>query len=230
MHDVKPDRILGVLVIWSAITFVVFWLPAVRGLFDGPSYTWSLFGFSGRGTSGDYWFPAVASIGAVGFFFLAWRGAGRLFQTILVLWHLLLAGGAVHLAISEPDSFRFRGDTLGIDLSLAWGGPVLFGGFSLLAMSWVVRRGQKALQVPALGTRNRRLAYVILALLPVQFLLLRSGPPHGASDQLGVLLTLVQWGLITAVFHPWSMREAPERLGGRSAATEKQATSTNQAG
>lgn len=230
MYDAKPDRILRVLVLWTAVTFVVFWLPAVRGLFDGPSYTWSLFGFSGSGTSGDYWFPAVASIAAVGFFFLAWRGAGRLFQTILVLWHLFLAGGALHLAFSEPDSLRFRGDTLGIDLSLAWGGPILFGGFALLATVWVARRGQNTSKVPALGPRNRRLAYVIAALLPVQFVLLRFGPPHGFSDQLGVLLTLVQWGLIAAVFYPWITQEGSNESGDHFAATEQQAGVTQRAG
>ena len=31
---------------------MVFWLPLVRGLFDGLSYEWGGFGFSGRGTIG----------------------------------------------------------------------------------------------------------------------------------------------------------------------------------
>lgn len=51
----RSDRLLQGLLLWTALTTLVSWLPFVRGLFDGMSYQWGAFGFSGRGTSGDYW-------------------------------------------------------------------------------------------------------------------------------------------------------------------------------
>ena len=59
---------------------MVLWLPFVRGLFDGPTYEWGGFGFSGRGTAGDYWFVATASI-----FAIALQYSARLLRASAVL-------------------------------------------------------------------------------------------------------------------------------------------------
>ena len=40
---------------------------------------------------------------------------------------------------------------------------------------------------------NRVLLALTLALLPIQFFLLRVGEQHGTNDQIGVLLTMLQW-------------------------------------
>ena len=48
----RPDRLLRALLFWTALTTVLFRLPTVRGLFDGPSYQGGVFGFGGRGTGG----------------------------------------------------------------------------------------------------------------------------------------------------------------------------------
>lgn len=218
MPRANPHRVLKTLFVWSAITFVVFWLPTVRGLFDGSTYAWSAFGFSGRGTGGDYWFPLAASTGAIAFLFLAARGAGPTFQVLLVTWHLFLAGGALHLALTEPNAFRFRGDTLGIDVSLAWIGPLLFGGFALLAILWVIRMGRFR-RWPPVESWRRPLGWLVIALLPAQFLLLRMGRPDGRSDQIGVLLTVLQWGLITAFFYPLRAPRPTAPLGGEESPT-----------
>jgi hypothetical protein len=130
----RPDGILKALLIWSAVTFITFWLPAMRGLMDGATYEWSsFFGFSGAGVSGDYWFPVLASALAIWFLYLGYRGARMPFPLLLLGWHGLMAAGATWAALSFPERFRFRGDTLGVDFSLAWVGPALCGGFFLLA-------------------------------------------------------------------------------------------------
>jgi len=205
MGHCKPHRLLKALLGWSAVTFAVFWLPTIRGLLDGPSYRWSSFHFSGSGVSGDYWFPLLASAGALAFLFLGWRGARQPFPWLLVGWHALLAAMAVRLAATEPESFRLRGDTLGIDVSLAWVGPVSVGGFALLAAWWAVRRAGVPVEaaIPPWNLRNWRLLQIALGMLPLQFLLLRSGAPDGTADQIGVLVTLVQWALLSAAFYPW---------------------------
>jgi hypothetical protein len=43
-HQRQRDRLLQVLLLWTAITTLVLWLPAVRGAFDGASYQWNNFG------------------------------------------------------------------------------------------------------------------------------------------------------------------------------------------
>ena len=49
----RPDRLLKALLRWSAVTFLVFWLPAVRGPMDDRAYEWELLGFRGAGAGGD---------------------------------------------------------------------------------------------------------------------------------------------------------------------------------
>lgn len=192
----KPDRILKALLVWTSVTTVIFWLPLVRCLFDGTSYQWAFSpGIGGRGLRGDLWFPALGSAYATAMLWLGWRGARRPFHWLLLAWHGFLAGGATYLTLSSPESFRFQGDTLGIDVSLAVAGPVLFGGFFLLAAVWSVRdpRRDRPRGVPAWTPANGRRLAMLLALLPVQFLLLRFGEPHGTTDAVGVLLTIGQW-------------------------------------
>src|SRR5215475_14707175 len=107
--------------------------------------------------------------------YLGWRGAKRPFHWLLLLWHLPLSIGVTSIALRFPDDFRFRGDTLGVDVSLAWVGPLLFGGFALLSVIWVIRdlrRNQPQVILPLQGANHILLA-IMLSLLPVQFLLLR---------------------------------------------------------
>ena len=114
------SRSLRWLLVWTSVTTVVFWLAAIRGTFDGPSYRWGLVGFGGRGTSGDYWFPVVMALAALFVVAQAWRRATWRVLAIIMFWHLALFLGAAWFAVARPDEFRFRGDTLGIDISLAW--------------------------------------------------------------------------------------------------------------
>src|SRR5690348_10797198 len=58
----RSDRFLQGLLLWTSLTTLIFWLPSVRGLFDGASYEWGAFGFRGRGIAGDYWFVATGSL------------------------------------------------------------------------------------------------------------------------------------------------------------------------
>lgn len=205
----RPDWILKGLLIWTAVTTIVFWLPFVRGLMDGPTYEWANFGFSGRGTGGDYWFPVLGSAFAILVLWLGWRGARRPFHWLLLFWHLPLGAGAARLLLERPEAFRFRGDTLGVDISLA---PLalVFTAFALLAVYWVVRdlRRRRSSGRPPWTRTNRRLLWAALALAPFQFLLLRFGEAHGATDGVGVILTLLQWALISAAFYPWRPAQA----------------------
>lgn len=199
-----PDRTLRALLTWTALTTLVFWLPTVRGAFDGPSYQWALVGFGGRGLHGDYWFPVLGSALALATQILGWRGARPPFHVLLLGWHLLLAIGISYVAVAQAEEFRLRGDTLGIDVSLAWVGPLLFGIPAALACRWGWRdlRRRRHEPVPPWCRRNTLWLAGLVLLLPAQFALLRPGPPRSIADQLGVLLTIVQWLLLGRALRP----------------------------
>jgi hypothetical protein len=193
-------RLLKGLLLWTALTTMVFWLPFVRGLFDSASYQWGGFGFSGRGTDGDYWFVAVASILAIALQYLAWRGPRGAFYVLFGGWHLYLAFTTTAAAISDPASLRFQGDTLGVDVSFAVAAPVFMGIAAALVLFWIVRDARSATPRPSLtawSVRNTRWVLALAALLPMQLVLLRVGEPHGTTDQIGVLITIAQWFLLS---------------------------------
>jgi len=205
----KPDRLLKAILIWTMLTLIIIWLPLVRGLMDGDSYQWgnSFFRWQlgGRGLHGDYWFLVLeASFGLI-LLYLGWRGARQPFHWLLLLWHIPLGLQAIYNSVTFPEEYRFKGDTLGVDVSLAWVGPLFFGGFAVLSVLWVLRdlknRREKAL--PAWTVVNRVLLLIAVAFVPIQFVLLRFGEQHGPGDQAGVLLTMLQWLLINLALFPW---------------------------
>ncbi|TVR52306.1 MAG: hypothetical protein EA421_14105 [Gemmatimonadales bacterium] len=219
----RPGRTLSLLLAWTALTTLILWLPAIRGLMDGSTYTWGFMGLGGSGTGGDYWFPATASALALVTLWLGWRGGRFPVHLLLVGWHGGLAALILRATLRDPDGFRFQGDTLGVDVNLGWGASALFGAFALLALGWALREfrrdagtwvpGRVPSGIPPWSPRNTRLVAFALLLLPVQLLLLASGEPHGGTDQVGVLLTLLQWGVLSVAFRPFPM--GPAR-GGRA--------------
>ena len=205
----RPDRLPKAILIWTMITMIIVWLPLVRGLMDGESYQWgnSFWGFQvgGQGVHGQYWLLLLQALFGITLLYLGWRGARQPFHWLLLLWHIPLAVQATYDAISSPEDYRFRGDTLGVDVSLAWVGPLLFGGFALLSVLWVIRdlrRGREK-AIPEWNRANYVLLLIAVSLLPLQFVLLRFGEPHGPKDQAGVILTMLQWVLINLGLFPW---------------------------
>lgn len=138
------------------------------------------------------------------------RGARMPFHVLLLLWLIPIGAGATWLSITRPEDFRFQGDTLGIDVSLAPVGILLFGGFAALAAFWVVRDLRSGVRREAApwSRTNKMLTVGLLALLPVQLVLLRFGEPHGTTDQIGVVLTILQWLLAGAAIR---LRQKEER-------------------
>jgi len=206
----KPDRLLKAILIWTVLTLIIVWLPLVRGLMDGASYQWGNsawgFQFGGRGLGGDYWFLLLQAAFGLILLYLGWRGARQPFHWMLLLWHIQLALQSIYNSWTSPEDYRFKGDTLGVDISLAWVGPLLFGGFALLSIWWVVRDIKSGQQrtAPQWTLTNRVLLLIAVSLLPIQFVLLRFGPQHGPADQAGVILTMLQWVIINLGLFPWS--------------------------
>jgi hypothetical protein len=53
---------------------------------------------------------------------------------------------------------------------------------------------------------------IALGLLPIQFVLLRFGEPHGTTDQIGVILTIAQWLFFNKVFAPHTSKKSLQDL------------------
>ena len=195
-------RLLLILFAWTTLPF---WLPTVRSAFDGPTYQWELFGFRGEGLAGDYWFVLLGSalslcVQALGW--RGWRGRRTVASWLLLGWFGLLTAGAVHLALTAPQSFRFRGDTLGLDFSLAWAAPLLLGAAAAMAAALLLTGGSREPAPRRWTRRNAAWAAALLGALPLQLALLRLGQPHGLTDQAGVVITIVQWLLAGRALRP----------------------------
>jgi hypothetical protein len=202
----KPDRLLKVILILTSLTMIVVWLPLIRGLMDGNSYEWggSFLGndYGGTGLGGQYWLVVLEAAIAIAIVYLGWRGARQPFHWLLLLWNVSGAINAFYNTIKFPEDYRIQGDTLGIDLSVAWVGPLFWSALTLLSVLWIVRdfRRSEAGVGAGWGRANTVLLVLVLGLLPIQFVLLRFGAPLSRMDQLGVVVTLLQWLMLNLAF------------------------------
>ncbi len=74
--------------------------------------------------------------------------------------------------------------------------------FLALSVFWVVRdvRRPAPRQVAAWSRTNTIRLGSLIALLPIQFVLLRFGAAHGTTDLIGVVLVIAQWMLLADAF------------------------------
>jgi hypothetical protein len=213
----EPERgfLLRSVLFWTAVTFLPFWLALNRGLLDGDTYHWGFGPLGGSGVGDDYWtLPLFIAAGLV-ILWYGWRGARRPFHVLLLVWHVPLAALVGYGAWQMRDEMRFRGDTLGIDISLAWVGPALFGGLALAAVVWAMRDWRASAGRPSVPWTRANRAVLILALLVFvpNFFLLRFGEPHGTTDAIGVVLLMLQWALIN---YALAVRERPAAAPART--------------
>jgi hypothetical protein len=213
----NPDRLLRIVLILTAMTMIVIWLPFIRGLMDGSTYQWgnSFLGlqYGGHGIAGYYWLIVLQAAFCVALMYLGWRGARQPFHWLLLIWNIPHAINAAYHALRYPEEYRFHGDTLGVEVSLAWVGPFLFGGLALLSLIWVIRdrKPRQLREIPVWNRTNKVSLLITVAIIPVQFFLLRFGEPDGTADQLGVILTMLQWLVLNLSFVGWRSREALSR-------------------
>jgi hypothetical protein len=117
-------------------------------------------------------------------------------------------------SLANPEAYRFRGDTLGIDIALAWIAPGMWGLLVLMtALLAAVDASRRWVgESPSWTGRNRKLLLVVVCCLPFQFLLLHYGPQHGSTDKIGRNMTICQWILFNAALMPWRVSEATEAV------------------
>lgn len=215
MASCSPTLVRYVLVIWLTLSFLFSWLPLLRSLMDGTSYEWGTryFGvlFSGAGLAGDLWLLVVQTALGIWLLYYGWRDPTSPFSATLLVWLGFQAADGLH-GVATGGAFHFEGATLGVDVSLGTMLPLLHVGFFCLGLWWVVHYGARenpGTRPAWTGTNTVVLGLAIL-LFPVQFLLLRSGQGQEANDVAGVLLTILQWFLISAALYPWRRRIATQ--------------------
>jgi hypothetical protein len=192
--------------LWLTALFsgVLVWLPLVRGATQGAPYHWALAdGIGGSGIGGWYWILPIAAVFVLSLLCLGWRGARWPFHLLLLAFHLPLAAAVVYAAWSDPEGFRLEGETIGLNVSLAVVGPLLFCGVAALAVLWVVRdlRAKRPRPpVPWVWTRAAKLrAALVVLLFPLEVILFRSGGMQSAPNMIGVAAVGWQWIMINLV-------------------------------
>ncbi len=191
--------------IWVTWAFLLAWLPFLRSIFDGTSYHWgtSRFGFefSGSGLGGDWWYMLLKL--AIGFvvMFGVWLRQNWGYWVALLLTVIFVMDSAwTYWVLQEPN--MFRGDTLGIAFDMTYIALGVNGLAVLAAAALVGLSHTSELAHPRVLRAPQRMLW-LLAVLPIQFLLLRTEPSTGLSDQIGVLITISQWAMLPVFIH-WS--------------------------
>lgn len=210
----REDRLLFMVVLGVSVLNSWLWWVPVRCVMDGPAFEWAnTFGagrLSGAGMGGHFPVLMLLSGCFVSLVYLGWRGGGAPFKPLLLLWCGVTFASSLSQYLANPDGYRFRGDTLGIDVNLGATMTALYGALFVAAAAWVLldilwprKRG-----IPAWTPLNTRWLALAVAVTPVQFVLLRFGPMHDATDVAGWFLTYGQWTMINLAFLPWVRRSA----------------------
>lgn len=200
------NRLYNTLLFLAGITFMLIWLPLLRCLFDGSSYTWgqSYFGLQlqSAGLQADYGFLILSLLFYAALFFsFYWLKNRKLFFGLLLLWFIHSFGNFLFILIVEGD-VMFHGDTLGVHISLL--SIILpLSALALILIGLAVRKDLRSMdvQVPW-GKINRRRALILLAPLPIQAVFFATGEPHNITDQIAVIIAIIQALTIWWIFVP----------------------------
>ena len=212
----RDDRLVHIALAWIAFISAWLWWVPIRCVMDGAVFRWAnTFGtavISGTGMGGHFPILVLLSAYFVSMMYLGWRGGRAPFPALLLVWCGVAFAGSLTSAILYPDTYRFRGDTFGIDISLTIVAPMISGAVLLLVLVWLFnkRRQHRAGSSMAWTPRNTRLLLIALSILPLQFVLLRFGAQHGLTDKIGLILTITQWVVVNVALFPWVENEKTE--------------------
>ena len=202
-------RILKALLFTVAFVSIVSWLPLIRVLFDGVTYQWGTtwFGtvFSSAGLEGDWWMLPVQLAFATIVLYFGYRGPQKLAQFLLPAYFGLYFVDLAYTFYNDPEGLMFHGDTLDIHFNMGYPLVAIAGALLALAIFWVMRdrKAGHTYPIPAWKKRNKTLGLSAGFLMVPIYFLLSTGEPHATTDEIGVILVMIQWGLINAALYPW---------------------------
>ena len=194
------------LMLLSGFTFMLILLPLLRCLFDGVTYSWGtqIYGISffSKGIQPDYFilFPLFAFY-LFYYYSFYWIKNRTLFYIALVLWWLLNFGNLLFDIIKNGDTM-FHGDTLDVHISLT----KIIIPFSVITLIWIIwiiiKDSKRPSDAIPWGKKNKKIGLLLLALIPIEAILLATGEPHALTDEIGVILIIIQSFATAFVFIP----------------------------
>lgn len=189
------------------LTFMITWLPMVRSLFDGVSYQWgtNYFGrmISGKGITPAYLFLVTQLLFYALLFISFYWIKNRMFNHILLaIWWIHIFGNLLFELVSEGNTM-FHGDTMNVHVSLS-AIVIPLSVLALILLVLAIRRDQNSdIKAIPWSKRNKMLAWITFGPLPIQAILLATGEPHGITDQIGVIISILQCFMIPFVVRPY---------------------------
>ncbi|MGM5468657.1 hypothetical protein ACS386_00125 [Flavobacteriaceae bacterium LMO-SS05] len=204
---VRPNNVLfNFFMILTGITFMLVWLPLLRCLFDGSTYSWgqTYFGFNlySAGVQADYFmlFPFLILFILLYYSFY-WVKNRTIFYVLLVLWWIHSLGNFIYDIIKNGDT-GFEGDTLDVHISISMI-VIPLSIIMLLLMVAVIRKDRKLTEVNIPWNKKNNLkAILILGVIPIQAILYATGEAHALTDEISVIITILQSFLIPIIFFP----------------------------
>lgn len=205
------NGLFNLLLFLVGITFMLVWLPLLRCLFDGSTYSWGqwYFGrqFSSAGITADYFVLIPFLLLYLSLFYSFYYAKNRqLFYGLLIAWWVHFWGNLLADIFVHGDTM-FHGDTLNVHISLT-SIIVPLAILALLLIIAVIRKDRTLETVSLPRTDSNRLwTWIILAPLPLQAILFMVGEPHALTDEISVLITIAQALALPFIFRPGKVRE-----------------------
>jgi hypothetical protein len=193
--------------ILMSLTFMIVWLPFLRAIFDGESYLWGLtyygLNINGAGVAFPDFFFIIIQLFFYGLLFygLYWMQNRKLYYALLILWFLNVFGNLIADIIINGDTM-FHGDTLNVHISITW--IILpLSALALLLIYFILKADTKENETAIpWSPRNKMLMLFILGPVVIQGVLFAIGETSGTTDQIGVIMSIIQCFLIPLIFRP----------------------------
>jgi len=202
------QRLFTLLWIWISFRTILPWLVFFRLTFEGNSYSWGtdyfgrMFYSSGLARAD---FLVIYALLAMSLFLLFQlrKQNFKLIAPVLVVYLGFFAADALY-ALLRGEPIIFQGDTLGVTLNLSTPFFVLQFGMFVVAIAWWLGVLDIATGPgPQPMARYKRvIVKICIAIVPLQLLLLIFGEPHELTDEIGVILTILQWIMLAFAFYP----------------------------
>lgn len=189
------DVVYRILLFLTCLTGATTWLPFLRCLFDGKTYQWSTSFLGYTLTSAGINLPYLYILFWTGIWLFLmysffWIRNVRIFQFLLIVWFGSMLTNMSY-DIFRGESFMFHGDTMGVHLDLT---PFIMTFMVVvILLVAIVLMGRKADMILGFWSkRNTRWLIALSIWIPLQAIFFATGEPHGSTDEIGVVISLLQ--------------------------------------